>query len=39
MQAETRGLCFHASQGLTFTTPQGEAPGRVDVTCTARASA
>jgi nitrite reductase/ring-hydroxylating ferredoxin subunit len=32
MQAEARGLCFHASQGLTFTTPQGEAPGRVDVT-------
>jgi phenylpropionate dioxygenase-like ring-hydroxylating dioxygenase large terminal subunit len=32
MQAEVNGLEFHAYQGLTFTTPQGETLGRVDVT-------
>jgi hypothetical protein len=31
MQAEIHGLELHAYQGLTFTTPQGERPGRVDV--------
>jgi phenylpropionate dioxygenase-like ring-hydroxylating dioxygenase large terminal subunit len=31
MHAETRGFEFHATQGLTFTTPQGEQPGRVDI--------
>ena len=31
MKAEVNGLQFHAYQGLTFTTPQGEALGRVDV--------
>jgi nitrite reductase/ring-hydroxylating ferredoxin subunit len=31
MEAKTEGLCFHATQALTFTTPQGESPGRVDV--------
>jgi phenylpropionate dioxygenase-like ring-hydroxylating dioxygenase large terminal subunit len=31
MTAEIRGHEFHATQGLTFTTPQGEAPGRVEV--------
>jgi nitrite reductase/ring-hydroxylating ferredoxin subunit len=31
MEAKTEGLCFHATQGLTFTTPQGERQGRVDV--------
>jgi phenylpropionate dioxygenase-like ring-hydroxylating dioxygenase large terminal subunit len=31
MQAEAQGLEFHAYQGLTFTTPQGETQGRVDV--------
>jgi phenylpropionate dioxygenase-like ring-hydroxylating dioxygenase large terminal subunit len=31
MQAEVKGLEFHAFQGLTFTTPQGETLGRVDV--------
>ena len=31
MHAEAQGLQFHAYQGLTFTTPQGETQGRVDV--------
>lgn len=31
MQAEVKGNEFHATQGLTFTTPQGEVQGRVDV--------
>ncbi len=31
MQAEIDGHCFHAYQGLTFTTPRGEIQGRVDV--------
>ena len=31
MEAKTEGLRFHATQGLTFTTPQGESQGRVDV--------
>ena len=31
MHAEVNGLQFHAYQGLTFTTPQGETLGRVDV--------
>jgi phenylpropionate dioxygenase-like ring-hydroxylating dioxygenase large terminal subunit len=31
MQAEVKGLQFHAFQGLTFSTPQGETLGRVDV--------
>ena len=31
MQAEAQGLEFHAFQGLTFTTPQGQTQGRVDV--------
>jgi phenylpropionate dioxygenase-like ring-hydroxylating dioxygenase large terminal subunit len=31
MKAESRGLEFHASQGLTFTTPQGELRGSVEI--------
>jgi phenylpropionate dioxygenase-like ring-hydroxylating dioxygenase large terminal subunit len=31
MKAESRGLEFHAAQGLTFTTPQGEIRGSVEI--------
>ena len=31
MKAESRGLEFHAHQGLTFTTPQGEIHGSVEI--------
>ena len=31
MQAAIDGHIFRASQGLTFTTPQGEIPGSVDI--------
>jgi len=31
MRAEAMGTEFHATQDLTFSTPQGEAPGRVEV--------
>jgi len=33
MGAEIDGHVFRAHQGLTFTTPRGEIPGRVDIEC------
>jgi nitrite reductase/ring-hydroxylating ferredoxin subunit len=33
MHGEIDGYVFRGYQGLTFTTPQGESKGRVDITC------